>query len=129
MHETLATMITSSRLTRALVAARRRRSMFSLIEGVFFDVDVALRDVRFGLVVVVIADEIVDGVVREEAAGTPCRAGRPASCCATRTSVGLPSWAMTLAAVKVLPVPVAPSSVWQGRPSLEASTSLAMACG
>ena len=36
-------------------------------EGVFFDVDVALRDVRFGLIVVVIADEIVDGVVREEA--------------------------------------------------------------
>ena len=35
--------------------------------GVFLDVDVALRDVRFGLVVVVIADEVVDGVVREEA--------------------------------------------------------------
>ena len=66
MHETLATMMTSSRLTRALVAARRRRSMFSLIERVFFDVDVALRNVGFGLVVVVIADEIVDGVVREE---------------------------------------------------------------
>ena len=68
MHETLATMMTSSRLTRAAVAARRRRSMFSLIERVFFDVDVALRDVGFGLVVVVIADEIVDGVAREEAA-------------------------------------------------------------
>ena len=63
----LATMITSSRLTRARVAARRRRSMFSLIERVFLDVDVALRDVRLGLVVVVVADEVVDGVVREEA--------------------------------------------------------------
>jgi hypothetical protein len=31
--------------------------------GVFFDVDVPLRDVRFGLVVIVIADEIADGVV------------------------------------------------------------------
>ena len=37
-------------------------------EGVFFDVDVALRDVGFGLVVVVVADEVVDGVAREEAA-------------------------------------------------------------
>ena len=33
--------------------------------GVLLDVDVALRDVRLGLVVVVIADEVVDGVVRE----------------------------------------------------------------
>ena len=41
--------------------------MFSLIERVLLDVDVALRDVRLGLVVVVVADEVVDGVVREEA--------------------------------------------------------------
>src|SRR5689334_24968221 len=34
--------------------------------GIFFDVDVALRNVRFGLVVVVIADEVVHRVVREE---------------------------------------------------------------
>ena len=34
--------------------------------GVFLDVDVALRDVRFGLVVVVIADEIADRVVGKE---------------------------------------------------------------
>ena len=34
--------------------------------GVFLDVDVALRDVGLGLVVVVIADEVVDGVVRKE---------------------------------------------------------------
>ncbi len=35
MHETLATMITSRRLTRALVLARRRRSISSLIEASF----------------------------------------------------------------------------------------------
>ena len=40
---------------------------FLVDRGVFFDVDVALGDVGFGLIVVVIADEIVDGVVREEA--------------------------------------------------------------
>ncbi len=34
--------------------------------GVFLDVDVALRDVGFGLIIVVIADEIVDRVVRKE---------------------------------------------------------------
>ena len=34
---------------------------------VLLDVDVALRDVGLGLVVVVVADEVVDGVVREEA--------------------------------------------------------------
>ena len=34
--------------------------------GVLLDVDVALRDVRLGLVVIVVADEVVDGVVREE---------------------------------------------------------------
>ena len=32
-------------------------------EGVFFDVDVALRDVGFGLIVVVVADEVMDGVL------------------------------------------------------------------
>src|SRR5262249_41900879 len=34
--------------------------------GVLFDVDVALRDVGFGLVVVVVADEVMDGVARKE---------------------------------------------------------------
>ena len=35
MHDTLATMITSSRLTKALVAASRSRSMFSLMLASF----------------------------------------------------------------------------------------------
>jgi hypothetical protein len=35
MHETLATTITSGRLTSALVQARRRRSISSLIEASF----------------------------------------------------------------------------------------------
>ena len=37
-----------------------------VIGGVFFDVDVAARDVGLGLVVVVVGDEVVDGVVWEE---------------------------------------------------------------
>ncbi len=67
MHDTDATTITSSRETSLLVADSRNRSMCSLMRGVFLDVDVALRDIGFGLVVVVIADEVADGVVGEEA--------------------------------------------------------------
>jgi len=34
--------------------------------GVFFDGDVPLRDVRFGLIIIVIRNKIGDGVIREE---------------------------------------------------------------
>ena len=66
MHETLATTITSLRLTRALVAGQAEPLDLLVDRGVLLDVDVALGDVGFGLVVVVIADEVADGVVREE---------------------------------------------------------------
>ena len=66
MHETLATTTTSSRLTRALVAGQPEPLDLLVDRGVLLDVDVALGDVGFGLVVVVIADEVADGVVREE---------------------------------------------------------------
>jgi hypothetical protein len=66
MQETDATSSTSLRLTRLLVALSRRRSRSSLRRRVLLDVDVALRDVRLGLVVVVVADEVADGVVREQ---------------------------------------------------------------
>ena len=45
-------------------------------ERVLLDVDVALRDVGLGLVVVVVADEVVDGVAREEAAELLVELGR-----------------------------------------------------
>ncbi len=67
MHDTLATMMTSSRLTSATGGGEAQAVDVLVDRGVFLDVDVALRDVRFGLVVVVVADEVVDGVVREEA--------------------------------------------------------------
>ena len=41
---------------------------FLIDGGIFFDVDVALRDVGFGLVVVVVTDEVGDGVIWEEIA-------------------------------------------------------------
>ena len=67
MHDTDATMMTSSRLTRA-ACRREAEAVDVLVDArVLLDVDVALRDVRLRLVVVVVADEVVDGVVREEA--------------------------------------------------------------
>src|SRR5438105_3152959 len=45
------------------------------------------------------------------------------------TSAGRPSWAMTLAIVKVLPEPVTPSKVWWGRPSPRPRTSCSIAAG
>ena len=66
MHETLATTRTSSRLTSALVQARRSRSISSIDRGVFLDVDVALGNVGLGLVIVVIADEVADRVLGKE---------------------------------------------------------------
>ena len=68
MHDTLATMITSRRSNRACVAACRSRSISSLRRRVLLDVRVAAGQVRLGLVVVEVADEVLDGVVREELA-------------------------------------------------------------
>ena len=89
MALTVATMTTSSRSIRLEVARSRRRSMSSLIEASFSMYDVGRRDVRLGLVVVVVRDEVLDGVRGAETAAARRRAGRPASCCGERTSVGL----------------------------------------
>ena len=65
MLDTLATMSTSRRLTRR--GGRQAKAIDLLVDrGVFFDVDVALGDVGFGLIVVVIADEVMHCVVRKE---------------------------------------------------------------
>ena len=68
MHDTDATMITSRRSNSAWVAACRRRSISSLRERVLLDVRVRAREVRLRLVVVEVADEVLDRVVREELA-------------------------------------------------------------
>ena len=67
MHDTDATMMTSSRSSSERVAAWRMRSICSLIDGFFLDVGVGARHVGFGLVVVVVGDEVLDRVVGEEA--------------------------------------------------------------
>ena len=57
--------------------------------GVLLDVGVRRRQVGLGLVVVVVADEVLDRVVGGSTRGTRCRAGRRASCCGrSRASAG-----------------------------------------
>ena len=59
-------MMASRRSKRLRVAARRSLSSSSLMVDFFFDEEVAGGDVGFGLVVVVVGDEVFDGVVGEE---------------------------------------------------------------
>jgi hypothetical protein len=65
MHETLATTITSRRVSSAPWPSAQPVDLV-VDRGVLLDVGVARRDVGLGLVVVVVADEVLDGVVGEE---------------------------------------------------------------
>ena len=61
-------MITSRRESRFDVAAVPQPVDVVVARAVLLDVEVGLRDVRLGLVVVVVGDEVLDRVVREELA-------------------------------------------------------------
>ena len=67
MQETLVTMMTSRRSKSDRVADRRMRSISSLIGRFLLDVRVGGGDVGFGLVVVVVADEVLDRILGKEA--------------------------------------------------------------
>ena len=56
----------SRRVERLVVVESRSRSRSALLGGVLLDVDVPLRDVGLRLVVVVVADEVLDRVLREQ---------------------------------------------------------------
>jgi len=62
MQETLATMMTSFAADQAAGGGQAKAVDVLVNHGVFFDVYIALRNVGLGLVIVVVADEIVDGV-------------------------------------------------------------------
>ena len=66
MQLTLATITQSRRSNNDRVAESRSLSSSSIDGGFFFDVDVARRNVSFGLIIIVIADEIFHGVRREK---------------------------------------------------------------
>jgi hypothetical protein len=95
--------------------------------GILLNVGVGASDVGLRLIVIEVADEVLDRVVREEVFKLRVKLRRERLLC-ENTSAGLPSSAMTFAIVKVLPDPVTPSSVWCRFPARTDFTSLTMAC-
>ena len=112
MQDTDATMITSLRVEQRAGGGVAQLVDLLVDVRVLGDVGVGARDVRLGLVVVVVGDEVLDGVLGEELLELASRAGRPASCWARAPASAAASCSMTLAIVNVLPEPVTPSSVW-----------------
>ena len=76
--------------------------------GFFFDEEVAGGDVGFGLVVVVVGDEVLDGVVGEEVFELVVELGGE-GLVVREDEGGALELSMILAMVKVLPEPVTPS--------------------
>ena len=68
MQDTEATTMTSRRVSSELVARVPQPLDLVVDRGVLLDVGVGLRDVGLGLVVVVVGDEVLDGVVRQQLA-------------------------------------------------------------
>ena len=79
---------------------------------VLLDVEVLRRDVGLRLVVVVVADEVLDRVVRQELAELVAELGRQRLVVGDDQCRLAATFSMTLAIVKVLPEPVTPRSVW-----------------
>ena len=96
--------------------------------GVPLDVGVRLRDVRLGLVVVVVADEVLDGVVRQQAAQLVGELGGQ-RLVGAMTRVGRCCCSISQAAVADLPVPVAPIRTMSRSPRLRRSSSSLIAAG
>ena len=66
MQDTLATTTTSRRVSERARRAEPKPRDVVVLRGVLLDVEVGLRDVRLGLVVVVVGDEVLDRVLGEE---------------------------------------------------------------
>ena len=99
-----------------------------VLRGVLLDVEIGLRDVRLGLVVVVVGDEVLDRVVGKNSRNSLQSCAASVLLCAM-ISVGFWISSMSQAIVAVLPVPVAPSSVWKRSPARIDSASFAIAAG
>ena len=84
-------------------------SISSLIDAVLA-MYVSLTGTCLRLVIVVIGDEVLNGVLREEFPQLVAELGRQGFVVGQHQSRP-PVWAITFAIVNVLPVPVAPSSV------------------
>ena len=79
--------------------------------AVLLDVEVGLGDVGLGLVVVVVGDEVLDRVVGKNSRNS-LQSWAASVLLWAITSAGRPTFSMIQAIVAVLPVPVAPRSVW-----------------
>ena len=95
---------------------------------VLLDVRVARRDVRLGLVVVVVADEVLDPVVREELAHLLGELGGEALVGGEDQRRPLHLLDRPRDRVADLPEPVMPSSVWKRSPRVDALGELRDRC-
>ena len=95
--------------------------------GVLLDVGVGLRDVGFRLVVVVVGDEILHRVVREELAELRAELRRQRLVVGDDQGRAAGPAAITFAIVKVLPEPVTPSRVCIRSPRRMPSHNFAIA--
>ena len=120
MQETEATTITSRRESSDGGGRQPHLLQLGIDLHVLLDVLVLLREVGLGLVVVVVGDEVLDGVVREELAELGVELGRQGLVVGDHQGGPAAARAMTLAMVKVLPEPVTPSRVWWVFPPLDA---------
>ena len=122
MQETELTMIASRRSKQRARGGEAEFVELIVDRRLFFNVEVAGRDVGFGLVVVVVGNEVLDGVVGEELFEFVVKLGRERLVVHLRMSAGRCDCSMTLAMVKVLPDPVTPSSdLVQLSPALKAA--------
>ena len=103
-------MSTSRRSKSERVAESRMPIDLIVDRGFLLDIGVGRGDVGLGLVVVVVADEILHGIVRKVSPELLNRAAPPESCYGPERVVGRLSFSTTFAIVKVLPDPVTPSS-------------------
>ena len=87
--------------------------------GVLLDVGVGLRDVRLGLVVVVVGDEVLDRVVRGRSSRSSLANWAASVLLGCITSVGRCTRSASQATVAVLPVPVAPSRTTSCSPAVD----------
>ncbi len=93
--------------------------------AVLFDVGVARGHVRLGLVVVVVAHEVLDPIVGEELAQLVGQLGA-SDLLGAITNVGRCTCSIVHAIVADLPEPVMPSRVWKRSPTLRPSVSSSM---
>ncbi len=116
-------------LHQARGGAKPQRLDVLVDRRVLLDVYVGGRDIRFGLVVVVVRDEVLDGIGRQELPELAVQLRRK------RLVVGEDERRLAVvgdsmcASVSVLPDPVTPSSVWYLSPRTRPAVSSTMALG